>query len=333
MRNSKKTVVMMLAAGAVALSSVLSGCDDKKRTDVSTATIVCDESFENIMEQEIQVFEYVKPKNFILCNYVTQAVAVDSLLTGNTRTAIIGRDLTKDERKALRGRYPNVRSSKIAVDAVAIIVNPENGISELSTKEIGDILSGATTRWDQLAPEGADQPVNVVFDNAGSGLATYMRDSLLNGRSFGPNVTSAGSVLKVFETVKAKKSAMGIIGVSWLTRDLTVDTVSIERKVRDLQSDEAVVGQEINERMDASGVKVLAVMGTREAIAYKPYQQYIYDGSYPLTRPIYMITTGSPIGAVGRFYTFVTSSEGQRLIMKTGILPARMQVNVYEVSR
>ena len=73
---------------------LLTSCSEHKKKDVSSATIVCDESFQNIMKQEIDVFEYVYPKNFILCNYVPQAVAVDSLLTGNTRTAIIGRDLT-----------------------------------------------------------------------------------------------------------------------------------------------------------------------------------------------------------------------------------------------
>jgi phosphate transport system substrate-binding protein len=221
---------------------------------------------------------------------------------------------------------------KIAVDAVALIVNPENGIDFLSMNELRDVFTGKTTKWSDLAPEGADRNINVVFDNEGSGLATFMRDSVLNGAAFGPNVHSVGSVQKVFDTVTEHKGTLGVIGVSWLTRDLNVDTISVEKRVAELQDDKAVVGQEINDRMDASGVKVLGIMRD-DALRYKPYQQYIYDGSYPLTRPIYMITTGSPAGAVGRFYTFVTSTEGQRLIMKTGILPARVQVNVYEVSR
>jgi phosphate transport system substrate-binding protein len=317
---------------ALAISMLLSGCDDKKRTDVSSTTMVCDNSFENIMEQEIDIFEYVYPKNFVLCRYVPQAVAVDSLFSGNTRTAVIGRDLTKDERIALKKKYPNVRSTKIAVDAVALIINSENDVDFLSLKELGDVFRGETKKWSDLAPEGANRNISVYFDNEGSGLATYMRDSVLHGKEFGSNVHSVGSVQKVFDTVKEQKGAIGVIGVSWLTRDLEVDSTSIEQRVAELQDDKAIVGQDINERMDSSGVKVLGIMRD-DALRYKPYQQYIYDGSYPLTRPIYMITTGSPAGAVGRFYTFVTSTEGQRLIMKTGILPARVQVNVYEVSR
>lgn len=327
-----KKLIFPVTAVLAALT-ILTSCDDKKRTDISTMTMVCDNSFENIMEQEIDVFEYVYPKNFILCQYVPQAVAVDSLLSGNTRTAVIGRDLTKDERIAMKKKWPNTRSMKIAVDAVALITNSENDVNFLSLKEVADVLTGVTTKWNEISPDGADRTINVVFDSEGSGLATFMRDSVLHGRAFGPNVHSAGSVQKVFDTVKELKGAIGIIGVSWLTRDLEArtDTASLAETVRYLQSDEAVIGQEINDRMDASGVKVLGIMND-QALTYKPYQQYIYDGSYPLTRPIYMITTGSPVGAAGRFYTFVTSGDGQKLIMKTGIMPARMQVNVYEVT-
>lgn len=311
------------------------GCGDsggKKQKNVSSMTIVCDAAFKNIMEQEIEVFEYVYPNNFVLCDYVPQAVAVDSLLSGNTRNAVIGRDITKTERAALRKKFSSVRSMKIAVDAVALIVNPENQINTLSLKEIGQVLSGEITRWDQIAPEGANAPINVVFDDRGSGLATYMRDSLLNGRDFGGNVVSIGSVEKVFETVRDRKDAMGVIGVSWLTRSLNDnDTTDIATRVKDLQKGEAVNGVEINERMDKSGVKTLAVM-RNDALSYKPYQQYIYDGNYPLTRPIYLISTAGTIGASNRFYTFVTSNDGQRLIMRTGIMPARMQINIYEVT-
>lgn len=323
-----------MAAVSAVLTGALSSCgsDGKSEKKVSSMTIVCDEAFKNIMEQEVEVFEYVYPNNFVLCNYVPQAVAVDSLLSGKTRNAVIGRDITKTERAALRKQFSSVRSMKIAVDAVALIVNPENQVSSLSLKEIGQILSGQITRWSQISPEGADAPINVVFDDRGSGLATYMRDSLLNGNDFGPNVVSIGSVEKVFETVKNRKDAMGVIGVSWLTRSLNErDTTDIATRVADLQKGEAVNGVEINKRMDNSGVKVMAVM-RNDALSYKPYQQYIYDGSYPLTRPIYLISTAGTVGASNKFYTFVTSNDGQRLIMRTGIMPARMQINIYEVT-
>ena len=332
MRKTVERIGRLLAGAALSAALVACGGDGKKEVKVSSATVVCDNSFENIMEQEVQVFEYVQPHNFVLCRYVPQYEAVDSLLTGTTRTAVIGRDLTKEERASLRKKFSSVRSMKIAVDAVALIVNPDNAIDGLSLKEIGQVLSGEITSWDQISPEGAELPISVVFDNPGSGLATYMRDSLLDGREFAKNVVAAGSVEKVFENVKKHRGAIGVIGVSWLTRDLEeADTTDMAQRVEALKNSEPVDGREINDRMDRSGVKVLSVM-RNDALSYKPYQQYIYDGKYPLTRPIYIISTAGTIGAAGRFYTFVTSVDGQRLIMRTGIMPARMQINVYEVT-
>lgn len=327
--------LLTVLAVVTLLTSVATSCGSdggKKQKSVSSMTMVCDEAFRNIMDQEIEVFEYVCPDNFVLCNYVPQSVAVDSLLSGRTRNAVIGRDLTPLERKALKQKFSSVRSMKIAVDAVALIVNPENQISSLSLKEISQILTGDITRWNQISPDGADAPINVVFDNRGSGLATYMRDSLLNGRDFAMNVVSIGSVEKVFNTVRDRKDAIGVIGVSWLTRSLEErDSIAISERVADLQKGEAVNGVEINERMDNSGVKVLAVM-RNDALSYKPYQQYIYDGNYPLTRPIYLISTAGMVGCAHRFYAFITGNDGQRLIMRTGVMPARMQINVYEVT-
>ncbi len=78
-------------------------------------------------------------------------------------------------------------------------------------------------------------------------------------------------------------------------------------------------------------MKVLALMRNDDRRAYRPYQQNIYDGSYPLTRSIYMITLAHSGSPAGGFYSFVTSYSGQKIIMKTGVLPARMQINVVEL--
>jgi phosphate transport system substrate-binding protein len=59
--------------------------------------------------------------------------------------------------------------------------------------------------------------------------------------------------------------------------------------------------------------------------AYLPYQAYIYDGSYPLFRSMYMTTTAVNGTVAHGFYSFVTSFRGQKIIQMTGILPATVQ--------
>lgn len=307
-----------------------------------TSTLFCDDSFENIMEQEIDVFEYCYDyKVHVLARYGTLNEAIDSLKNLSYRTIVIPRELTDSEVAILKKKNRTPRSARIAVDAVALIVNPENPCDYLSMKEISEILSGETTNWMDINPNYPDRPIALLVDKPGSSMAVYMRDSLLAGKQFSPNVHAQGSIQGVVDAVRKDRSAIGVIGVSWLTSDLraaaTVDTLVADSTVikdiaSDVQDEKTSVDMgAINDRIHNSGVKVLGVMRDDDRTAYRPFQQEIYSGQYPLTRSIYMITV-SPAGSPGGgFFSFVTSHDGQKLIMKTGVLPARMQVNVVEL--
>lgn len=327
----------LTAIAAVFMTVAMSSCihPEKPRNTATsgTSTIFCDNSFENILEQEIDVFEYIYPKAHVLARYGTEAEALDSLLSLNTRTIIIPRELTPSEVKSIKAKNRTPRSARIAVDAVALIVNPENPVDYLSLKEITEILSGDTKSWIDLNPHAPDRPISILFDDAGSGMVQYMRDSLLNGKELGKNVYAQGSINGIVEAVKKDRSAIGVIGVSWLTTDLrevaTIDSIAAE--VTD--ESKAVKMDDINSQVRNSGVKVLGVMGENDRRAYRPFQENIYDGSYPLTRSIYMITVAHSGSPAGGFYSFVTGYTGQKIIMKTGILPARMQINVVELSQ
>lgn len=323
-------MALALAAGA------MTGClkyEKKANTSTSgTTTIVCDNTFENIFAQEVDVFEYQYPEAHILVRYATQQEAFDSLFTMNTRTIVAARDITPEEKRALKAKYKNerdanvnVRSAMIAVDAVALIVNPKNECDKLTVGEISDILSGRTTRWDEIQPSERGK-IRVILDQTGSSLATYLTDSLLHGDPLGPTVYGAGSIPKVFEIVENNPDAIGVLGVSWITSDMDSADVSPQELAESVLGDEAIEGATLTQR-----VKVLKVYRDDEFRAYKPYQQYIFEGSYPLFRQIYMITTASTSNVAGGFYSFVTGPIGQKIIMKTGIMPARVNIQQVEL--
>lgn len=319
-------------ASFIALAALLAGATScmkyekkEKSATTGTATLVCDNSFQNILAQEIDVFEYQYPDAHILADYTTQSVAFDSLLSLNTKTIVVSRDITPEERAFLKGKKRTARSSKIAVDAVAFIVNNANPVEMLTLGELADIVGGKTTQWNEVQPNDLGE-ISVVLDQAGSSLATYMRDSLLNGGPLGPNVYVAGSVPGVFETVEKNKNAIGVLGVSWITSDMSSADMDRDSLAVSVLSDEPVQGATLTNR-----VKVLKLRRNDEVTAYKPYQQNIFDGTYPLFRQIYMITTAHSSSPGGGFYSFVTGDTGQKIIMKTGILPARMRIQVVQL--
>lgn len=327
----KALTVMMGALLALTLGSCGKYNQDKGPSSTSGSSLVyCDESFENIMEEEIDVFEYIYPQAHVLCRYGTEREAIDSLMALSYRTIVIPRQLTDSEVSALKKKNRTPRQAKIAVDAVALIVNPDNPLNNVSLKEISEILSGETDNWSQLGPGLPDKPIAVLFDKAESSMTTYMRDSLLNGKSFSPNVHAQGSIKGVVDAVKADKNAIGVIGVSWLSSDLrstaTIDSIAVDAQDMSKSPDLGA----INDRVRQSGVKVLGVMGESRT-AYRPFQEDIYTGKYPLTRQIWM-TTISPSGSPGGgFFSFVTGTTGQKLILKTGVMPARMSMQVVEL--
>lgn len=123
----------------------VSGCGGKKGSMQPSplAKVACDESFENIIEQEINVYEYIYPKEDVLAYYLPENECVDSIMAmGSVKAAVISRPLTEKEVSYLRSHKKVVHQQKIAVDALAIIVNPANPVEILSRKDIAEILTG-----------------------------------------------------------------------------------------------------------------------------------------------------------------------------------------------
>lgn len=328
--DMRQHTLLAVAVALIALAATSCMKYQKPNSDTATSgtmTMVCDNSFQNIMEQEIEVFEFQYPEAHILARYAPEKVAVDSLMKLNTKTIVIPRDLTKDEVKSLRSKRLIAKSKKIAVDAVALIVNPENPVSILSVSEIGDILTGKLTDWNQIEPSKLGE-IKVVFDSNFSSTVQYMRDSLMNGQPFGPNVFAQDSIQGVFDAVRKTKSAIGVVGVTWLNTDLDATEMPIADNVKQLESDDPTQVREFD-----SEIKVLKVRRDDDFHAYQPYQQYIYDGSYPLFRQIYMITVGANGGLNHGFYTFVTGKIGQKIILRTGICPAVISPQVVSLER
>ena len=67
------------------------------------------------------------------------------------------------------------------------------------------------------------------------------------------------------------------------------------------------------------------------ANSYKPYQAYLFYGNYPLARSIYALLNDPRSGLPWGFASFMTSDKGQRLILKSGLVPATQPVRIVHV--
>ena len=317
MKFLKYLMIASVAAGAVSLFS----CGRAQTGDYhkGAAYVACDASFRNVMEQEVQVFEHNYPGSNVMDIYVDEDAAIDSLLDmdNHIRLAVTSRPLDKKEISYLNSNNRSVHQQAIAVDAVALIVNPENPIEYIDNNDLVDILTGKFTTWDSIVPGGKTLgKILVAFDHQGSSTARYMRDSLMNGAPFGPNVYAQKTPREVFDIVAKTKNAIGIIGASWLTDDMSGGELSAEEIAR--LSDVDATAEMTSFVTD---VKVLPVQGIDELQTYLPTQYNIFTGKYPYYRQIYLISTSIPSSVGHSFFTFVTSAVGQKVILSTGVCP------------
>lgn len=322
----------LLLLGALALS----GCGKHKagkkpEPKVEKMQLVCDASFENIMDQEIDVFEYsysnTKRQAYVIPYYLPQQQCFDSLLDpdNNVRTIVAARRLTENEKIRLRNHKRKPREQRIAVDAIALIVNNDNPQDVISMQELRDILSGKVTSWKDMWPTKLDS-IRLVFDQNGSSLVQFMRDSINGGEPLKAKVYAENSSREVFDAVSRRPNALGVIGVSWITTDMNGTVISRE------EMRERSTANDTTSLAFSNQIKVLAVSGDESIEAFKPYQAYIFDGRYPLFRSIYMITTSVGGSLNNAFYAFVTGMQGQKVIQMTGVLPATVQPRMVNVT-
>lgn len=328
----------MSAFGLALMALGTTSCGEIKRGEYvkGAGTIYCDDGFKNVLEEEIEVFEYKYPGSSIIPKYVSEAEAIDALMGDSTQTIIVTHELSEDQKDLLKKEFKRVVKSKpIAVDAVALIVNKDNPVKEITMEEIGKILNGEVTRWSQLVSPDTTA-INIVFDNQGSSTVAYMRDKFLGGKKItdNPNLRlyAEQNNSQVFDVVRKDKSAIGIISVSWLGDTLqNARHAPVEERIQNYSNTEQVVAEELTDEVTVLGVINPTPENDMSLQAYKPYQAYIATGEYPLFRTVYMITTASSSTLMKSFYDFVTGDIGQMIFAKTGILPYRMNRRVVEL--
>lgn len=133
---------------------------------------------------------------------------------------------------------------------------------------------------------------------------------------------SVDGVGKVYETIRPATD------FSFIKQNILRTAEACRKYDVELKFNLVAMPQNIDNLKD---VKVLKIRGNNEVTAYKPYQAYIFDGSYPLYRSVYMVSTAPGGTVTHRFYSFVTGFQGQKIIQMTGILPATVRPRMVEL--
>lgn len=314
----KKTPFNILV-GLTLILGLLSSCGDNKpksgRTDTystGTITVAMDESFSPLIEEEIQIFELVNPQAKIKPLYTNELEAINMLKTDSVYIAIAARNYRPDEIDNLKERRMVPVSFPIAYDGLALIVNKENTDTCISVKDFSSILSGKATKWSEIYPGSKLGNFDVVFDNKNSSTVHYCVDSVLNGKPINcPNVSAVKTSAEVINYVEKHKNAIGIIGSNWLNDKRDTTNLTFNKNITVMQVSKLDKATAANSR--------------------KPFQYYFLTGEYPLVRTIYVLLNDPRRGLPTGFGNFISGPKGQMIVLKTGLLPFRGELNIRTV--
>ena len=263
--------------------------NDKESILKGTATVYVDETLTPIVEDQVAIFE---SKYDAKINIVSKSESelIVSLFKEKSAIAILSRNLTLNENKIFEQKKITPKITKFATDAIAFISN----------KSIKDTLIELKSVIDYMQGKQNARIKGLVFDNPNSSTVRYMNE-LAGIKAFPKEgVYSFKTNQEVIKFVAENDGMIGVVGVNWLTQPMPIMEKYVDK------------------------INVLSVKSTTNSKYYSPSQNNIAEGKYPLARDLYIINAQGYSGLGMGFASFVAGDIGQRIILKSGLLPVRV---------
>jgi phosphate transport system substrate-binding protein len=197
------------------------GCSkDNNRGERQKVTISGSTSVGAVMEPLVEEYKKTLSNDIDLeVQQIGSSSGIKNTIEGTSEIGMTSRDLKGDEKKA------DLSETKIALDAIAIITNGDNKVSNLTKEQVKDIFTGKISNWKELG--GHDRPIVVVSREDGSGT----REGFESIVGYGPEELIKSALISdgsgnIKTTVSNNKNAIGYISLGYV--DKSVKSVSID---------------------------------------------------------------------------------------------------------
>ena len=253
------------------------------------ATLLVDATIMPVMEDQVQIFES-RYEATIKMNAQSETEVIQSLVKDTSSIAVLSRKLNADEMKIFANRKIIPKITPIAIDAVTLITNKNSNDTLVDIRNVIDFMNG----------KSSPKIKGLVFDNPNSSTVRYM--NTLAGLTSIPQkgVFSFGTNNEVIKFVSQNEGMIGVVGLNWLTQPRPEMQPYVDK------------------------VAVLSVKGKNQNDFYAPDQNNIAEGKYPLARELYIVNCQGFSGLGMGFASFVAGDIGQRIILKSGLLPYKV---------
>jgi phosphate transport system substrate-binding protein len=218
---------------------------------------------------------------------------IAALINKTVDIANASREMKPEELTEAKNNGANPVEFVVARDAIAVVVNPNNPVSQLTLQQISDIYSGLINNWKAVG--GEDRPIVRLSRETNSGTHVYFLEQVVrlgqsnNKTLFSPDTLLLPSSEGITAETRQNPNAIGYDGLGYVTPD----------------------------------VKVIAIARDSHSQFVFPSILSVNQNTYPIARDLYMYTTGQPSGAVKDYLDWILSAEAQSIVADLGFVPIK----------
>ena len=274
--------------------------------------ITVDESFQPLLDTEIFTFTHLYNNAYITPQYKPEYDVVNDYMDDSVKVIVTSKKLSDTQIQYLRGSQIVARTTTFAYDALALITSKENFDTLITYNTVRDIFLGKITKWNQINPKSKLGDIQIIFDNTKSGNIRYFKELFEITDALPSNFYAVKTNPEVVEFVSANRSSLGIVSVNWIS--------------------------DIHDSLSTSFLKKINVLAISQPFLsdrtfYRPYQGSIVNKSYPFVREIHFISRETFAGLGTGLIQWATAEQGQRIVLKSGLVPATMPIRLVQIKQ
>jgi len=261
--------------------------------DKNSIQIKGSDTMVNLAQAWAEKYMQKNPTEFIAVTGGGSGTGISSLISGTCDVTMSSRNI-KDKEIALAKQkriYPY--EIKVALDGLAVVVNPKNPVSKLTLDQLAQIFTGRITNWKEVG--GEDKKIVILSREVNSGTHVYFKEHVLrkgdpnSKEEFAPSALLLSSSQAIADEVAQNPAAIGYYGMGYIS--------SKQKPI--------MVAKDEKQEFEA------------------PTIENVVNGEYPISRPLFLYTNAEPQGLIKKFIDFCLSKEGQDIVLATDFVPIK----------
>jgi len=209
---------------------------------------------------------------------------IAALINGGTDICQASRDMKEQEYKQAEASGRKAYRVSVTLDGIAVFLNNENPVKELSLAQLKGIYTGSITNWKEVG--GVSHVIILYGRENSSGTYSFFKEHVLKNEDYAEQTQTLPGTAAVVNAVSKDKYGIGYGGLAW-----------------------------------ASGVKFADVKKTDTSKAIAPSNETVSNGTYPISRELYWFFSGAPTGELKKLVNWALSPEGQKLAGEVDYVP------------